>query len=66
LLYATLVFTFFANLLWTATLADGKNQLNWVAVNDGKERWIGHQQLTPILMDFEQTSTIRSVPVLQA
>lgn len=44
--------TLFANLLPTAALADGKNQLNRVAVDDSKESWISHQQVTPFLMSF--------------
>jgi hypothetical protein len=50
---ATSILAFFTNLLWAPTLANGKNQLNWVTVDNGKESWIGHQQVSPILMGFE-------------
>ena len=51
---AACIFAFFAHVLWTSAVADGKHQFNRIAVNDREKSWVGHEPLTPRVMGFEQ------------
>ena len=57
---AAFILAFFASLLWTSALTDGKNQFNRITVNDGENGWIGQEQLTPRVMGVAQPLASRS------
>ena len=51
---STFIFAFLAHLLWTAPLADGKEQFNGITVDHGEETGRRQKPIAPVLMGLQQ------------
>ena len=57
---ASFIFTLPAHLLWTASLSEGKEQFNRVAIDHREEARFRQQPAAPVLMHLQQSLQTRS------